>query len=56
MTLGDDEHCLLLKLGGAYQAITDEQGLHADDLAVNLDMNRGHLSDIERGKRGTPGQ
>jgi predicted transcriptional regulator len=23
----------------------------ADDLAVHLDMSRGHLSDFERGKR-----
>ena len=37
--------------GRAYQTITNEQGLHADDPAVHLDMNRGHLSDIERGKR-----
>ena len=35
----------------AHQTITNEQGLHADDLAVHLDMNRGRLSHIERGKR-----
>jgi transcriptional regulator with XRE-family HTH domain len=29
----------------------EREGLHADDLAVHLDMSRGHLSDIERGKR-----
>jgi len=34
-----------------YQTITNEQGLHADAVAVHLDMNRGHLSDIERSKR-----
>jgi transcriptional regulator with XRE-family HTH domain len=39
-------------LGGRIKTITNEQGLRtADDLAVHLDMNRGHLSDIERGKR-----
>jgi hypothetical protein len=47
--LAEGEHSLLL-VWGAYQTITNEQGLHADDLAVHLDMNRGHLSDIERGK------
>jgi transcriptional regulator with XRE-family HTH domain len=41
-----------LKLVGRIKTITNEQGLHpVDDLAVHLDMNRGHLSDIERGKR-----
>ena len=49
--LAEGEHSLLLKLGGPYQTITNEQGLHADDLAVHLDINKGHLSDIERGKR-----
>jgi hypothetical protein len=42
---------LTAEVGWAYQTITKEQVLHADDLAVRLDMNRGHLSDIERGKR-----
>jgi transcriptional regulator with XRE-family HTH domain len=42
---------LLLKLGGRIKRIANERGLHADDLAVHLDMNRGHRSDIERGKR-----
>jgi transcriptional regulator with XRE-family HTH domain len=42
---------LTAEVGWVYQTITNEQGLHADDLAVHLDMNRGHLTDIERGKR-----
>ena len=42
---------LSAEVGLAYQTITNEQGLHADDLAVHLDMNRDTLSDIERGKR-----
>jgi hypothetical protein len=41
---------LLLKLGGSIKRLR-KRGLHADDLAVHLDMSRGHLSDIERGKR-----
>jgi hypothetical protein len=50
--LAEGEHSLLLKLGGRIKTITNEQGLQvADDLAVHLDMNRGHLSDIERSKR-----
>jgi hypothetical protein len=50
--LAEGEHSLLLKLVARIKTITNEQGLHAaDDLAVHLDMNRGHLSDIERGKR-----
>jgi hypothetical protein len=49
--LAKGEHSLTAEGGWAYQTITNEHGLHADDLAVHLDMNRGHLSDIERGKR-----
>lgn len=33
---------LSAEVGLAYQTITNEQGLHADDLAVHLDMNRGY--------------
>ena len=51
MTSGPGRAFLTAEVRWAYQTITNEQGLHADDLAVHLDMNRGHLSDIERGKR-----
>ena len=37
--------------GWAMKGLRTSKGLHADDLAVHLDMNGGHLSDIERGKR-----
>ena len=40
-----------LSLSTVGQPTGGAEGLHADDLAVHLDMNRGHLSDIEHGKR-----
>ena len=44
-------HALLIKLGNRIKRIRKKKGYTQTDLAVHLDMNRGHLSDIERGKR-----
>jgi len=44
-------HALLVKLGKRIQALRLEKGWTQTDMAAYLDMNRGHISDIERGKR-----
>lgn len=45
------KHALLMQLGERIQRLRKKKGYTQTDLAVHLDMNRGHLSDIERGKR-----
>jgi transcriptional regulator with XRE-family HTH domain len=45
------KHALLIQLGGRIKRLRKKKGYTQTDLAVYLDMNRGHLSDIERGKR-----
>ena len=49
--MSSGNHALLLKLGKRIQALRKKQGWTQTDMAVYLDMNRGHISDIERGKR-----
>jgi transcriptional regulator with XRE-family HTH domain len=44
-------NALLVQLGKRIQTLRREKGWTQTDLAVHLDMNRGHISDIERGKR-----
>jgi transcriptional regulator with XRE-family HTH domain len=44
-------HALLVKLGKRVRALRERKGWTQTDMAVCLDMNRGHISDIERGKR-----
>jgi transcriptional regulator with XRE-family HTH domain len=44
-------HALLVKLGKRIQALRKKRGWTQTDMAAYLDMNRGHISDIERGKR-----
>jgi transcriptional regulator with XRE-family HTH domain len=44
-------HALLVKLGKRIRALRKRKGWTQTDMAVYLDMNRGHISDIERGKR-----
>ena len=44
-------HVLLVQLGKRIQALRKGKGWTQTDLAVHLDMNRGHISDIEQGKR-----
>jgi XRE family transcriptional regulator, regulator of sulfur utilization len=49
--MSSGNHALLVKLGKRIRALREGHGWTQTDLAVHLDMNRGHLSDIERGKR-----
>lgn len=45
------KHALLTHLGERIKRLRKKKGYTQTDLTVHLDMNRGHLSDIERGKR-----
>ncbi len=42
---------LLAQVGKRIQALRKQKGWTQTDLSVHLDMNRGHISDIEQGKR-----
>jgi transcriptional regulator with XRE-family HTH domain len=44
-------HALLVKLGKRIQVLRKKKGWTQTDMAAYLDINRGHISDIERGKR-----
>ena len=44
-------HALLVQLGKRIQLFRKRKGWTQTDMAVTLDMNRGHISDIEQGKR-----
>jgi transcriptional regulator with XRE-family HTH domain len=44
-------HALLVKLGGRIKRLRQKKQWTQTDMAVHLGMNRGHLSDIETGKR-----
>jgi transcriptional regulator with XRE-family HTH domain len=45
------KHALLAIVGNRIRALRKAKGWTQTDLAVHLDLNRGHISDIERGKR-----
>lgn len=49
--MSSDKHALLEAVGNRIRSLRLRRGLTQTDLAVHLDMNRGHISDIERGKR-----
>jgi len=49
--MSSSTHVLLLRLGKRIQILRKKKGWTQTDLAVHLDMNRGHISDIELGKR-----
>ncbi len=49
--MSSSTHVLLVQLGKRIQALRKAKGWTQTDLAVHLDMNTGHISDIERGKR-----
>jgi transcriptional regulator with XRE-family HTH domain len=49
--MSSGNNALLVKLGRRIQRLRKEKGWTQTDLAVHLGMNRGHLSDLERGKR-----
>ena len=44
-------HVLLTGLGKRIATLRKRMGWTQTDMAVSLDINRGHISDIERGKR-----
>jgi transcriptional regulator with XRE-family HTH domain len=44
-------HALLVQIGKRVQLLRKRKRWTQIDMAVALDMNRGHISDIERGKR-----
>ena len=44
-------NALLVQLGRRVRAHRRKKAWTQTDMAVNLDMNRGHISDIELGKR-----
>ena len=45
------ENQLLVTIGKRIRALREAKGWTQVEFAVHLGMNRGHLSDIERGKR-----
>ncbi len=49
--MSSGNHALLLRVGKRIQTLRKRKGWTQTDMAVYLDMNRGHISDIERGKR-----
>jgi transcriptional regulator with XRE-family HTH domain len=49
--MSSGHHALLVQLGKRIQRLRKKKGWTQTDMAVYLDMNRGHISDIERGKR-----
>jgi transcriptional regulator with XRE-family HTH domain len=49
--MSSGHHALLVQLGKRIQTLRKRKGWAQADMAAYLDMNRGHISDIERGKR-----
>jgi len=49
--MSSGNHSLLVQLGKRIRALRRKKGWTQTDMAVNLDVNRGHISDIELGKR-----
>jgi transcriptional regulator with XRE-family HTH domain len=49
--MSSEKHALLVELGGRIRALRKAKKWTQTDMAVNLDINRGHISDIESGKR-----
>ena len=44
-------HALLVQLGKRIRALRKKKAWTQTDMSVYLDMNRGHISDVEKGKR-----
>ena len=49
--MSSGNNTLLVKLGKRIHAMRRKKCWTQSEMAAYLDMNRGHLSDIERGKR-----
>ena len=44
-------NALMVQIGKRIRLLRQQKGWTQTDMAVCLDMNRGHISDIEQGKR-----
>jgi len=49
--MSSNKHALLVQLGKRIQTLRKKKGWTQTNMAVYLDLNRGHISDIELGKR-----
>ena len=49
--MSSDKHALLVAVGNRIRTLRIQKGWTQTDMSVYLDINRGHISDIERGKR-----
>ena len=49
--MSSGNNALLVRLGKRIRVLRKKKGWTQTEMAVYLDMNRGHISDIERGKR-----
>lgn len=49
--MSSEKHSLLVALGKRIRALREAKGWTQTDMAVTLDLNRGHISDMEQGKR-----
>ena len=49
--MSSGNHALLFQLGKRIRLLRKRKGWTQTDMAVYLDMNRGHITDIEQGKR-----
>jgi transcriptional regulator with XRE-family HTH domain len=49
--MSSEKHALLGELGSRIRALRKAKRWTQTDMAVSLDINRGHISDLESGKR-----
>jgi transcriptional regulator with XRE-family HTH domain len=49
--MSSEKHALLAELGSRIRALRKAKSWTQTDMAVSLDINRGHISDLESGKR-----
>jgi len=49
--MSSGNNALLVQLGKRIRGLRQKKGWTQTEMAAYLDMNRGHISDIERGKR-----
>lgn len=49
--VSSNKHALLVQIGKRIRLLRKRKGWTQIDMSVALDMNRGHISDIEQGKR-----
>ena len=49
--MSSEKHALLVAVGNRIRALRLAKKWTQTDMSVSLDLNRGHISDIEQGKR-----